>query len=217
MPNNPITVPLPQDLPTNWTYGQTIGAAGTDVGLTQQHGYNYLMQQVNAAQQAAQEIGAAFEGLTADDVGAFPATEDPSNPGCYYLMNNGGQEWINPPMKLGTEYRTIERWNGQPVYCIAWPGGAFPDSSTKTVYVNTGTAGAVTAIDSYVVLGNGTMANGMMGDPTPQNLNDNYIGAFLQNNSNEGIFSVILGSNRTVSTDCTIYIKYTRGRDFETN
>ena len=73
MPDNPITVPLPQDLPTNWTYGQTIGAAGTDVGLTQQHGYNYLMQQVNAAQQAAQELGEAFAGLTAADVGAAPA------------------------------------------------------------------------------------------------------------------------------------------------
>lgn len=56
---NIITVPLPQDLPTNWVYGQTIGPQGTDVGLTQQHGYNYLMEQVNAAQQAAQELGDA--------------------------------------------------------------------------------------------------------------------------------------------------------------
>ncbi len=63
MADNPITVPLPQDLPTNWTYGQTIGATGTDVGLTQQHGYNYLGQQVNAAQQAAEELGEAFSGL----------------------------------------------------------------------------------------------------------------------------------------------------------
>lgn len=74
MPDNPITVPLPQDLPTNWTYGQTIGATGSDVGLTQQHGYNYLMQQVNAAQQAAQEIGSAFEGLTANEIGAVPSS-----------------------------------------------------------------------------------------------------------------------------------------------
>ena len=63
MADNPITVPLPQDLPQNWTYGQTIGPQGTDVGLTKQHGYNYLMQQVNAAQQAAQELGEAFSDL----------------------------------------------------------------------------------------------------------------------------------------------------------
>lgn len=27
-------------------------------------------------------------------------------------------EWMNPPMKLGVEYRTTERFNGNPVYCI---------------------------------------------------------------------------------------------------
>lgn len=131
MPDNPITVPLPQDLPTDWTYGQTIGADGTDVGLTQQHGYNYLMQQVNASQQAAQEIGAALEELTADDVGAFPATEDPNNPGCYYRMNSGTQEWINPPLIEGIDYRTVQRWNGNPVY-IRNVGfsGALPNNST---------------------------------------------------------------------------------------
>lgn len=63
MADNPITTSLPADLPEQWTYGQTVGPNGTDVGLTQQHGYNYLMQQVNAAQQAATQIGAAFSGL----------------------------------------------------------------------------------------------------------------------------------------------------------
>lgn len=75
MAANPITVPLPQDLPTNWAYGQTIGPAGTDVGLTQQHGYNYLMAQVNAAQQAAEEIGSAIENIDASGI----PTSDGSN------------------------------------------------------------------------------------------------------------------------------------------
>lgn len=26
------------------------------------------------------------------------------------------KEWLNPPMELGVEYRTYERWNGMPVY-----------------------------------------------------------------------------------------------------
>ena len=68
MPENPITVPLPQDMPTNWVYGQTIGPNGTDVGLTQRHGYNYLMQQVNAAQQAAEELGEGISGLSGDNI-----------------------------------------------------------------------------------------------------------------------------------------------------
>lgn len=65
MADNPITVPLPQDLPTNWSLDQTVSPSGTDVGLTAQHGYNYLNTQVNAAQQAAQELGEAFPDLYA--------------------------------------------------------------------------------------------------------------------------------------------------------
>lgn len=64
---NPIPTPLPADLPENWSIGQTVSPAGTDVGLTQQHGYNYLMEQVNAAQEAANTIGEAFTGLASVD------------------------------------------------------------------------------------------------------------------------------------------------------
>lgn len=79
MADNPITTPLPADLPTNWVYGQTIGPQGTDVGLTQQHGYNYLMQQVNAAQQAATQIGQAFSGLPSlGSDGKIPASQLPA-------------------------------------------------------------------------------------------------------------------------------------------
>ena len=41
---------LPADLPENWTQGQTISPNGTEVGLTEKHGYNYLMKQVNDTQ-----------------------------------------------------------------------------------------------------------------------------------------------------------------------
>lgn len=42
--------------------------------------------------------------------------------GCYYRMvDDGGTlpaiEWITPPMSPNVEYRTAERWKGQPVYC----------------------------------------------------------------------------------------------------
>lgn len=78
MAENPITVPLPADLPTNWVYGQTVAPDGSDVGLSQQHGYNYLMEQVNAAQQAAEELGDAFSGLASlDGTGKVPADELP--------------------------------------------------------------------------------------------------------------------------------------------
>lgn len=68
--DNPITVSLPQNLPTNWAYGQTVAPNGSDVGLAEQYGYNYLNQQINAAQQAAQEVGEAIPDLVpASDLG----------------------------------------------------------------------------------------------------------------------------------------------------
>lgn len=54
---------LPADLPENWTQGQIISPNGTEVGLTEQHGYNYLMQQVNAAQTAINNIVAGISGV----------------------------------------------------------------------------------------------------------------------------------------------------------
>lgn len=47
---------LPADLPENWTLGQTISPNGTETGLTKQHGYNYLMEQVNQTERAVNEI-----------------------------------------------------------------------------------------------------------------------------------------------------------------
>lgn len=69
MADNPITVNLPADLPEDWVENQIVAPEGQSVGLDQQHGYNYLMEQVNNAQTAASQIGAAFSGLaTTEDV-----------------------------------------------------------------------------------------------------------------------------------------------------
>lgn len=63
MATRPVKQNLPADLPENWTDSQYVSPGGTEVGLTPQHGYNYLNSQVNAVQKAAQEIDAAFENL----------------------------------------------------------------------------------------------------------------------------------------------------------
>ena len=63
MATKPVKQELPADLPENWTDSQYVSPGGTEVGLTPQHGYNYLNRQVNAAQKAAQEINDAFENL----------------------------------------------------------------------------------------------------------------------------------------------------------
>lgn len=45
----------------------------------------------------------------------------------------GEWEWVNPPMNLGVEYLTIEKWNGKAVYTKLVSVGALPNNSSKTV------------------------------------------------------------------------------------
>lgn len=77
MADNPIKTPLPADLPSDWVYGQTVAPEGGDAGLSQQHGYNYLMQQVNAAQEGVNTLGAAFSGVATLVDGKIPASQIP--------------------------------------------------------------------------------------------------------------------------------------------
>ena len=53
------------------------------------------------------------------------------------LNGNGWSQWefINPPMKLGIEYRTTERYQGKPVYVKLVNLGNCPSSSYKNVTV----------------------------------------------------------------------------------
>ena len=50
------TLELLADLPEDWGYGQIVAPEGESVGLTPQHGYNYLMRKVNACARALNEI-----------------------------------------------------------------------------------------------------------------------------------------------------------------
>lgn len=224
MPENPITVQLPKDLPTNWLYGQTVAPTGQEVGLSVQHGYNYLMQQVNNVQQAASELGAAHAALTGEDIptsaddetdlatalsnkapGGFglggnvasaPLNEEgnadanlitqsgffraianvPEISGWNYILHInysstisdaiqlgcivalttsnwatrrkidsvwGPWEWMSPPLQIGVEYRTTERYGGNPVYVQSINFGTLPDASSKSVNHNIQNYGGV--------------------------------------------------------------------------
>ena len=46
------------------------------------------------------------------------AQESTAYPGCYYRMVGEEQEWLNPPVVMGVEYRTAERWNDAAVYTM---------------------------------------------------------------------------------------------------
>ncbi|MDR4023001.1 MAG: hypothetical protein Q3W84_04155, partial [Eubacteriales bacterium] len=57
---------LPADLPEDWTSNQKISPNGTEVGLSEQHGYNYLMKQVNDTQNEVNNIGTTIEAALED-------------------------------------------------------------------------------------------------------------------------------------------------------
>ena len=65
-----------------------------------------------------------------DDGIGFESTD---YPGCYYRTVEGVTEWVNPPMILGVEYRTTERYQGKPVYVMSVNAENLPVASIKTV------------------------------------------------------------------------------------
>lgn len=74
-------IPLPADLPENWTSEQTVAPTGAEVGMDEQHGYNYLMKQVNNAQKALKALAAQRE----EDLAKikFWASNDPTSPASF--------------------------------------------------------------------------------------------------------------------------------------
>ena len=80
MANKPLLNPLPADLPENWQINQIVAPTGAEVGLAEQYGYNYLMAQLNAAQQAINNINEAFPGLAGLVDGKVPLEQLPVVP-----------------------------------------------------------------------------------------------------------------------------------------
>ena len=77
--------------------------------------------QVDQLDHTAQEI---------DDGIGFESTD---YPGCYYRTVDGVVEWFNPPMQLGVEYRTTERYIGKSVYVKLVDFGPGANNTEKKV------------------------------------------------------------------------------------
>lgn len=86
--------------------------------------------------------------------------EDIGYPGCYYRMVDGVEEWLNPPMVTGVEYRTTERFENMVVFAKLIDYGALPTGgSYKRYNISGGTAvrpiSAIAVLSSGEVIGNG--------------------------------------------------------------
>lgn len=109
-------------------------------------------------------------------------------------------EWVNPPMELGVEYRTTERYLGKPVYTQIINCGSMPDiGSSKGVSIAAFNVAVVTFISGwcsyYAAMFDETLLGMTM---TANNLN-----------------IVIKNLNREVNSNAVMYalVKYTKTTD----
>lgn len=99
--DNPITTSLPADLPTNWTQYQVVSPNGTEAGLDEQHGYNYLMTQVNNAQSAAKECGEALGDMTGADIPVSGSDDTPVSTALSNKADAGAPQSYDLPLSTG--------------------------------------------------------------------------------------------------------------------
>lgn len=57
--------------------------------------------------------------------------------------------YVNPQMRIGTEYRTTERWNGSPVYAQLFDCSPLPNATTKVFPVEGTYADNVSVVVDY--------------------------------------------------------------------
>lgn len=136
----------------------------------------------------------------------------------YY--NNGRQawspwEWINPPMQLGAEYRTAERYNGKPVYMMALGfTGSLANSDGVQVMISDMPKAATKIIWSNVVI-----ENTESGERTqlPSVDETGKVTAYVYARAEEGYDGLILGIMSTTDmsgwTAPVFVVKYVKTTD----
>lgn len=81
----------------------------------------------------AQSLTTAQQAQARGNIAAMQGISSSDYPGCYYVLNGSNVEWVNPPLALGVEYRTTERYLGKPVYIRLEEVAALPNNTILTV------------------------------------------------------------------------------------
>lgn len=116
--------------------------------------------------------------------------------------NWGPWEYLNPLLSLGVEYRTVERYNGKPVYVKAINFGALPNNTNKSVEHGVADMGVC-----FELFGSSSPNS----DPsTGKNLiGDNIVAGFYRAGA-----VIYIGSNVNFSSSSAIVVmKYTKTTD----
>ena len=114
-------------------------------------------------------------------------------------------EWLNPPMILGVEYRTTERYQGKPVYVKLVDFGALPNATAKAVNFSIKN-------NSQLLECKGFLSGGGV---LPYSYPGSSVGtANVYTNKSSGSFGVIVITDKDLSGQSAYFIlKYTKTTD----
>ena len=116
-------------------------------------------------------------------------------------------EWVNPPMHIGVEYRTVERWNGKPVYKICGDMGTLPSNSFKTFTPKRADGSGVSA--TQIVGYGGVTGTGYAFPMRGSDISADYF-ANVEMYVNTDITAWVYCNLNWSTTTATLWFKYTR-------
>lgn len=117
MADRPLPDQLPADLPEDWTSGQIVAPEGADAGLSEQHGYNYLMAQVNAAQRAVNAINEGFDTISGKRTCRFvvgTSTAGWTQADCDYLCDGTDDQ-----VEIGNAITSLKEYGGGEIVILS--------------------------------------------------------------------------------------------------
>ena len=131
-------------------------ATNKNITMKQYNGLDYdtlypktTPEQVGAVSYEAQTLTDAQKTRARGNISAMQGIESTDHPGCYYVLNDSKVEWVNPPMNLGTEYRTTERYLGEPVYVKLVDCGTLPAQGTYKEFVFASDVNSIISVTAY--------------------------------------------------------------------
>lgn len=117
---------------TNYIYNRTANQPSHCIGRVATKGvavYAYFGNSSGSANKIYASVHVTHGSFTS--AGFVPADVTDGDMDCICYLN----EYENPPMELGVEYRTTERYLGKPVYTKVMDFGVLPNASKKSVNV----------------------------------------------------------------------------------
>lgn len=123
---------------------------------------------------------------------------------------NGVVEWLNPPMELGVEYRTVKRHCGKPVYTKAIDFGALPNTTYKTVQTGITNGDKVLSHTGYV--STGPAIPYVSKSPISQTVGNNPTYQIMFQDVNTKNVTISVDTNWT-SLSAVVVLEYTKTTD----